>query len=378
MSFDPTIDIPALLAPISEELPTGEPLSLSDFDGPLMKIKDAWDEARKLVKEVQEKERFGGIDSHGEPWRSIPAPDWQSVIDDGTTILVNKTKDLRVASWLSEALLRDHHISGLRDGLTLCKGLCDQYWDTLHPEPNEEDGHGVALSAFAALMSDMTFNAVFETPLVKGQKSNEREERSYSAQDYLNAKELETADPTERERRIEEGEIEMVDFTAIQDLTPPEFHSQNLETIDQCISILGELDEFFRSNCKDDEYGEPTSPGVSSFREQLDSLRRIVTELAGDAAETEDVDDESESEDGGSGGTPQKKAMTRESAFKTIETVAQFFEKTEPHTPVHFALRQVVRWGRMPLHELLAELIDDGSVMGSLRRQIGLPPEEQE
>jgi type VI secretion system protein ImpA len=279
---------------------------------------------------------------------------------------------------MAEALLREYHLRGLVEGLEVFKGLCDRYWDTVHPAPNEDDGHGVSMSAFAALVSDSSFSAVFDTPIAFGQKPNEREPRSYSAQDYLQARDLETADSEERERRLKEGQAETADIRAVLDITPREFHTENLALIDQALSTLSKLGEFFRENCKDDEYGEPTAPGVSSFREQLETLRRLVSELAGDEVASSDGEDDDANAGGGGIVTSQKQQMTRETAFKSIEAIAQFFEKTEPHSPVHCALRQVVRWGRMPLHSLLAELIDDSSVMGSLRRQIGLPPEENE
>ncbi|MCA9128720.1 MAG: type VI secretion system protein TssA [Planctomycetales bacterium] len=373
-----TIDLERLLAPISEEAPTGQELSLGDMEGPLLKIKDAWDEARKLVREELEKERNGGIDSQGEPWRTIPHPDWSTVIDLSQETLQNQSKDFRIASWLTEALLREHQIRGLRDGLELCKGLCDNYWQTLHPVANDEDGHGVTVSAFAALVNEATYGALYDTIIVYGQKQNERSERRYSVLDYVRAKELPSLTAEEREQRLEQGQVEMGDFHAILELTPPEFLSESLDLIDQCISLLKYLNEFFRDNCRDDEYGEPTAPAISSFREELESIRRIITEFStGESAAT---DDEQAGDDatGNASFSSPKSEMTRESAFQSIERIAQFFEKTEPHTPVHFALRQAVRWGRMPLEKLLAELIEDSSVMGSLRRQIGLPAEEQE
>lgn len=380
MSSEPIIEVSRLLAPISDEAPTGEALSLADFEGPLKRVKDSWDEARKLVKEQEEKERFGGEDANGQPWRIVPNPDWGAVLDLAQDTLANKSKDFRIAAWMTEALLRMHALPGLCQGLEVCKGLCDQYWDGLHPAANEEDGHGVTVSAFAALVSDATFSALLDTPVVFGQKPNEREPRGYSANQFLNAKELETVDTEERERRLKDGQVEMGDIRSILDVTPAEFHASNIQWIDQATETLTALGDFLRENCKDDEYDEPTAPGVSQFREQLDGLRRLVKELAGDempadAPGGEDGDSDNMS---AASATSAKQQMTRDSAFKTIESIAQFFEKTEPHTPVHFALRQVVRWGRMPLHELLTELIDDSTVMGALRRQIGLPPADEE
>lgn len=378
MSSSPTIDVERLLAPISEEHPTGEALSIGDAEGPFLKIKDAWDEGRKLLREQIDKEQSGGIDSAGQAWRTIPDPDWDTIIDLSVEVLANSTKEFRVASWLTEALLRKYHLPGLRDGLELCMGLCERYWDNIHPAPNDEDGHGVTVGAFASLVSNATFGALLATPVVVGQKPNEREPRSYSAQDFLHAKELETLEDTEeRERRLEDGQIEMIEFQAVAALTPPEIHRENLDTIDQCLAKLNEIGEFLRENCRDDEYDESTAPGVSSFREQMESLRRTIGEFAGTVEEEEETTNDS---DGGTGepGVGRSQEMTRETAFQSIERIAQFFERTEPHSPVYFALRQAVRWGRMPLPDLLRELIEDGSTMEALRKQIGLPQQPEE
>jgi type VI secretion system protein ImpA len=174
------------------------------------------------------------------------------------------------------------------------------------------------------------------------------------------------------------GYIALSEFRAIADITAKDFFADTLESVNSCLASCEELGEFFRLNCRDDEYGEPTAPGLAGMRQQLETLRRLIAELsgmeAGSSASEEDEAESSQASEPIAGAKSQE--MTRESAFQTIERVAQFFERTEPHSPVYFALRQVVRWGRMPFPDLLAELIADDSVMHSLRKQIGLPPEK--
>jgi type VI secretion system protein ImpA len=234
------------------------------------------------------------------------------------------------------------------------------------------------MGGFAGLVADSTYVALLYTPVVRGTKPGERSERIYTALDYVRAKDMEGLDnPAERERQLELGYVAMSEFRAIADLTAADFYADTLEAINSCLASCEELGEFFRANCRDDEYGEPTSPGLAGIRQQLETLQRIVAELSGkDASAMESKEEETESEASGSVASPKSQEMTRESAFQTIERVAQFFERTEPHSPVYFALRQVVRWGRMPFPDLLAELIADDSVMHSLRKQIGLPPEK--
>jgi type VI secretion system protein ImpA len=57
--------------------------------------------------------------------------------------------------------------------------------------------------------------------------------------------------------------------------------------------------------------------------------------------------------------------------------VADFFKRTEPHSPISYALEQAVRWGRMPLPELLQELIPEDAVRGQLFKLVGIVPRQE-
>ncbi len=369
---DSIIDLEALLAPISEEQPTGVEFTL--LDKSFLDVKDAYTEARNLVKEQQDKLLSGGLDSQGKPWRVIPAADWSKIIEMTSSALAKESKDFRLAGWLAEALLRKHGVVGLNEGLLLCKGLCERYWENIRPVATKEDGHGVTISTFATLVADSTYPAILATVLVEGTKPNERAARRYTALDYANAK-----DPKGRVAGPDETIVELPEFMSVAGVTPPEFHAKNLSAVVSCISTLSWFGEFFRTNCLPDEYDEPTAPGVSGLKSELERVKRMIEELGGTNLPGAPGDENSEAVAGDNtavqSATTGGGQMTRESAFRTIEEIARFFERTEPHTPVYFALRKVVRWGRMPLPELLAELIEDGGTMESVRKLIGLPQE---
>jgi type VI secretion system protein ImpA len=57
--------------------------------------------------------------------------------------------------------------------------------------------------------------------------------------------------------------------------------------------------------------------------------------------------------------------------------VAEYFRRNEPHTPVSYALEQVVRWGKMSLPDLLLELIPEDSPRSNLYRLVGIKPPEK-
>ena len=58
----------------------------------------------------------------------------------------------------------------------------------------------------------------------------------------------------------------------------------------------------------------------------------------------------------------------RDDAMDRLVKIAHYFREHEPQSIIPYALEQVVRWGKMPLPELLAELIpEEGSAKKSLQ-----------
>ena len=72
--------------------------------------------------------------SQGEWVREIKTADWPAVTEIATEVLATKSKDLQVAGWLAEALLKRYGFPGLRDGLQLMRELQERFWDELYPE----------------------------------------------------------------------------------------------------------------------------------------------------------------------------------------------------------------------------------------------------
>ncbi len=104
MATPQTIDVDALLAPIPGDNPAGEPVR---YAGPY----DAIQEARRADDDLDQ----------GEWKRETKSADWLGVIAIATETLAAKSKDLQIAVWLTEALVKRHGFPGLRDGLRLLR-----------------------------------------------------------------------------------------------------------------------------------------------------------------------------------------------------------------------------------------------------------------
>ena len=48
-------------------------------------------------------------------------------------VIATQSKDLQLAAWLTESLVKTKGFTGLNDGLALCHGLVEKFWDTVYP-----------------------------------------------------------------------------------------------------------------------------------------------------------------------------------------------------------------------------------------------------
>ncbi len=63
----------------------------------------------------------------------------------------------------------------------------------------------------------------------------------------------------------------------------------------------------------------------------------------------------------------------RDQAFEQLRTIADFFRRTEPHSPIYMLLERSIRWGYMSLPQLLDEMVGDNEpVMQRISQMAGL------
>jgi len=64
---------------------------------------------------------------------------------------------------------------------------------------------------------------------------------------------------------------------------------------------------------------------------------------------------------GSTASLPSGPVKSRAEAFKRLTEISDFFRKTEPHSPIPYIIERAVKWGEMPLEDLMRELIPDSS-----------------
>ena len=68
---------------------------------------------------------------------------------------------------------------------------------------------------------------------------------------------------------------------------------------------------------------------------------------------------------------------SREQAFSQLMEISAFFRKTEPHSPISYIIERAVKWGDMPLEDLIRELIPDSSARDFYGSLTGVKTEDE-
>src|SRR5277367_2597727 len=105
-----------LLTPIPGPNPAGENLRYAPI----------YDKIREARREEDDA-------AQGDWKRERKVADYAQVIKLASEAIATKSKDLQLAAWLTEAVIRKEGFAGLRQGLNLCFGLLDKFWDDCYP-----------------------------------------------------------------------------------------------------------------------------------------------------------------------------------------------------------------------------------------------------
>jgi type VI secretion system protein ImpA len=382
MASQPVLDFDSLLAPVSDDHPSGVELKEhSSLSAVYYQIKDTRDSSRASERQLLNARLYGDEQEVAR----IDPPDWRKLKSLALDALATKSKDLWVAAWLIEALTRLDGFAGLRDGFRLTREIVERFWDDIHPRP-DEDGYETTVAQLAGLNGEDAEGALIapieSIPITQGTSYD-----PLTSRDYRQAVDLQSiTDPERRAQRAgEAGAVTMELFNRAVAETSPEFFRNLRDDIDQCLDEFSRLGEALESRCGENEDGYSAAPPASQIRRTLEECRDRVSSLAqeilGDPSATDSAAGaETSAADAGSGAgaagarpaASSGPVANRDEAFRTLLQVADFFRRTEPHSPVSYALEQAVRWGKMTLPELMAELISEEGTRDDLFRRVGI------
>ncbi|MCW9013750.1 MAG: type VI secretion system protein TssA [Gammaproteobacteria bacterium] len=377
------IDIDVLLAPIEGDNSAGSDIRQDASASSIYyTIKDARAGARRSERQLL-------MEDDPESVNTV-VPEWATVLETAPVILTSQAKDLEVAAWYTEGLLRQYGLPGLRDGFRLIHGLVENYWDNLYPMP-DEDGLETRLAPLVGLNGE-DGEGTLMVPINKVALTEGYTYSPFATWHYEQALDIEKiADPKKKQARIDSGAVTLQMIEQAVQESSTDFFAQFKEDLDECIDAFASMTAALDERCGNE------SPPSSNIRNRLNRVKEVFGFLTKDmstGSKEEDAQPTSTNTDrpanvADTGAASIASAnvtlpssdgdiTSREEAHLVLLKVAEFFRSTEPHSPVSYALEQVVRWGRMSLPELLAELIADDRARGEFFKVTGIPIEGKE
>jgi type VI secretion system protein ImpA len=306
-----------------------------------------------VYEKIKEARRQEDDAAQGEWRHERKLADWPLTIKLIQETLAKQSKDLQLAAWLTEALLRRDGVAGLRQGLDLLRGLIENFWDTLYPEL--EDGDAELRAAPLQWIGDKLDLALKSAPLArKGPgflKYKESRAVGYEADAADN--EAKTA---ARAEAIAEGKLTAEEFDAAFDATPKQFYVDLLGDCDGVLESMAALSE-----SGDSRFGD-VAPSFSRLRASTEEVRQTVSILFQKKREKEPdaVPDEAAVEEeapadstGGqaTGAAPGRQLSaepaSRGDALERVLAVARYLRREEAYSPAPYLMLRGLRWGEL-------------------------------
>ena len=295
------IDADALLAPVPGDSPVGED----------QRYGQAYDEIREARKEVIT------YDPEGKPDVGKKA-DWNKVVALSIDALTQKTKDLQIAVWLTEALLITESFEGFNVGLKIINGLLEKYWENLYPPVEEDDLEFRAAplefmnEKFTAIIRGIPVTDPQATDGLSYQQWQESRTVGYE-KDILNK--YGDVDENKKKRRdelIAEGKMTAEQVDDVLSKCPVSFYeliAKHLMTSKEELYSLNQLvDEKFGSH----------APRLSDLSDVLGDFERVILKLL--------------EEKGGHG--PEKESSAQEVAAQSVSGAGEDAESLSVPDPM--------------------------------------------
>ncbi|MEO7497261.1 MAG: type VI secretion system protein TssA [Massilia sp.] len=332
-----------LLTPISADQPSGTDLSFSSE-------LDAINQARRFDDPSLDQ---------GEWLTDLKEADWDFVIKRCVALLEKTSKDLRLAVWLAEAGAKKHRLRGLGEGFLVLAGLLDQFWDRgLYPESDGAD-HDQRIGNLSWILA-RTPALLREIPVTDGNGS------AYSTIDFESAR-----------KNPNGAGPKLADMEAARRANSAAFRAAFNDDARYCLEALQKLE-----HAADARLGAD-SPGFSNARETVQTMLLLMPAPAPAATPAAAPEAHAHAAPGehfyAAPDMPPPapgKLHSRGQAIAQLRAVADFFRRTEPHSPVSYFADKAADAGEQDLHSWLRTVVKDQGSLAHIEELLGVKPAE--
>ncbi|MEH6435950.1 type VI secretion system protein TssA [Massilia sp. DD77] len=333
-----------LLQPVSAAQPAGADLAFS----PEM---DAIAHARKFDDPSLDQ---------GEWVTQLKEADWDFVVQRCAALLAGASKDLRLGVWLAEAAAKRHHLAGLAEGLRVTAGLVEHFWDQgLYPEA--EDGDQEQRIGNLAWLLARIPALLKEIPVTDGNGS------AWTLLDFEVA----------RKANLDDGRP-LAEMEAARRNSSAAFREAFAADAQSCMDALLGLERAVDARLGND------APAFVAARDAIASLLGLMP-----AAPTVATASMETTEHGAMPialrndapatvihAGPPGAITSRAQALTQLRAIAEFFRRTEPHSPVSYFADKAANAGEQDLHTWLRSVVKDSSSLAHIEELLGVQPRQ--
>jgi type VI secretion system protein ImpA len=331
-----SFDIDDLLREVSPDTPCGEDLEYDSAFGELER--SAQGKAEQQI---------------GDSIIEAEEPDWREV-QKLSLALFSRTKDIRVAVYLTRASLKISGYLGLRDGLTLLERLLQQYWDGVYPELDADDNNDptMRINALVTLCDEqMMLQPLRQSPLVSSRMMGRFGLRDLA----IAAGHLQPADPSET--------VDMAAINAAFMDADPEELQITVDAVNQSIEAINHIETFIT-----EQVGVANAASFADLLSVLKEANQALSEqLAKRGIGTQEESEPAEGEgDTTDSAAPKKSAAlsgeinSREDVIRALNKIQDYYSKYEPTSPLPLLMERSKKLVNMSFMEIIQNMAPDG------------------
>ena len=325
----------SLLSPLDGASPTGENL---EYDPDFMALERL--AAPKAERAV------------GDAVIAAEEPDWDKVSSQAQ-VLLGRSKDLRVAVYLSAAWMRTTGLPGWSAGLQLIRSLLEQFWDEVHPQLDAEDDNDPtarvnAVAAIADLQGMLRFFR--STPFVQSPRMGR-----------FSLRDLRIANGTLKITASEEDGSEPPSLSQIEACCldcPEEQLTGNLAAVAAAFEHVKAIDAIFN------EHVGTAGPELKPLLSDVYEVKKFLeTQVAKRSPQTIDAPAENATEDSSSQpaqAVPSGRIESPQDVVRRLDEICDYYARCEPSSPIPLLLRRAQRLVGLSFVDLMKDLAPGG------------------
>ncbi|MEO6562662.1 MAG: type VI secretion system protein TssA [Nitrosospira sp.] len=334
------MDLDTILTPISPDLPCGPDL---EYDPDFVALEQG---------------------SQGKPERqtgqiivAAEEPNWPD-IRQRAEALFSRTKDLRVAVLFTRSLVKCDGLEGLAFGLKLLHGLLSNYWESVHPGFDPDDGNVARLNVLASLGNPGFLLRDVRSVNFVSTGSHVR----LSVRDVL---------ITLGKFSAAGNEVVPTQAEAEKVLRLPE-NAASVKAMRDALVSLNEIHIFLG-----EKVGYDLIPDLQSLQDILKTGLQLCRSSSETGDKPMDENGIAVPSDGGiDNPVPTKfgEIHSREDAVRMLEKICEFIERTEPANPAPLFIRRGQRLMTKNFVEIIQDLAPDS--LNQIKQIAGFEPKK--